>query len=127
MNVSLEVRDELIILHKVARNCLFKTCWENEYLQLHINFSKNVQTLPKSHMHIFNVSITKCAKFEECQPKDVRGLLNYTKQVPFMKTSAWHTPFISQIHFVQPVAKLCGDYVPKNIEELLVKAGCSSS
>jgi hypothetical protein len=86
------------------------------------NFLKNVQTLPKSHMHIFNVCITtvqslkngslmvweelitqsrwrlfsknvtlfrklhshlqcvhnNCARFEECQPKGVRGL-DYTK------------------------------------------------
>ena len=37
---------------------LFKTCWKNDQVQLHVNFTKNVRTLSKSHMHIFNVSIT---------------------------------------------------------------------
>jgi hypothetical protein len=33
-----------------------------------VNVSKNIRTLPKCHMHIFNVSITT-ARFEKCQPK----------------------------------------------------------
>jgi hypothetical protein len=41
-----------------------------------VNFSK-CPKLPKSHMYIFNVSITT-ARFEECQPKDVGGV-DYTK------------------------------------------------
>jgi CDP-diacylglycerol pyrophosphatase len=31
---------------------------KNDLVQLHVNFSKKVRTLPKIHMHIFNVSIT---------------------------------------------------------------------
>jgi phenolic acid decarboxylase len=60
--------------------CLFKTCWKNDQVQLYVNFSKNYRTLPKSHMHIFDVSIynNNCARFEECQLKGVRGV-DYTK------------------------------------------------
>jgi hypothetical protein len=47
-------------------------------VQLHVNFSNSVCDLPESHMHIFNVSITTVSRFEECQPKGVRGV-NYTK------------------------------------------------
>jgi hypothetical protein len=42
-----------------------------------LNILKSVQTLPKSHVHIFIVSIIT-AKFEECRPKDMRGV-DYTK------------------------------------------------
>jgi hypothetical protein len=41
-----------------SRYDLFKTCWKKDLVQLHVIFSKNVQTLPKSHMHVFNVFIT---------------------------------------------------------------------
>jgi hypothetical protein len=54
-NVSLKVWEEMITQ---SRGSLFKTCWKNDQVQLHGNFSKNVQIFPKSHMHIFNVSIT---------------------------------------------------------------------
>jgi CDP-diacylglycerol pyrophosphatase len=54
-NVNLKVWEELIT-QSVCH--LFKTCWKNNYVQLHVNLSKNVTTLPKIHMHIFNVSIT---------------------------------------------------------------------
>jgi hypothetical protein len=49
---------------------------QNMLEKLHVNFSKNVLTLPETHMHIFNVSIIT-ARFEECQPKGVRGV-DYT-------------------------------------------------
>jgi hypothetical protein len=32
-------------------------CWKNGQIQLHENFSNSIHTLPKSQMHIFNVSI----------------------------------------------------------------------
>jgi hypothetical protein len=35
-----------------------KTCWKNDQVQLYINFSKKVRTLPNSNMLIFNMSIT---------------------------------------------------------------------
>jgi hypothetical protein len=52
---SLEVRKEFITQ---SRHHLFKTCWKNYQVQLHVNFSKNDQTLLNSQMHVFNVSIT---------------------------------------------------------------------
>jgi hypothetical protein len=45
-------------------------------VQLLVNFSENIQALPKSHMHIFHESVS--VKFEECQPKGVRGV-DFTK------------------------------------------------
>jgi hypothetical protein len=54
-NFSQKVWEELITQ---SRCHLFKTCWNNDKAQLHVNFSKNVRKLPKSHMHIFNVSMT---------------------------------------------------------------------
>jgi hypothetical protein len=53
-----------------------KHAGKNGQVQLHVNFLKNVRTLPKSHMHILNVSI-RSAKFEECHLKYVRGV-DYT-------------------------------------------------
>ena len=60
-NVSLKAWEELITQNRCR---LFKTCWKNDQVQLHVNFSKNVQILPKSHMHIIKVSITtvQCLK-----------------------------------------------------------------
>jgi hypothetical protein len=54
-NVNQKVWEELITQ---SRCRLFKTCWKNYLVQLRVNFSKNVRTLPKSHTHIFNMSMT---------------------------------------------------------------------
>jgi CDP-diacylglycerol pyrophosphatase len=43
---------------------------ENDKVQLDVNFSKNVRTLPKSHMHIFNVSITIVQGLKNVSLKD---------------------------------------------------------
>jgi hypothetical protein len=62
----------------------------NDHVQLHVNFSKNVQTLPKkSHAYLQCVH-NNCAKFEECQSKGVSG-------IPHSK---------SWMHFVQPGQKI---------------------
>jgi hypothetical protein len=49
------VWEELISIHKVA---VYSKHVGKMTVELHVNYSKNVRTLPKSHMHIFNVSIT---------------------------------------------------------------------
>jgi hypothetical protein len=51
---GLEMWKELITQ---SRDRLFKTCWKNYKVPLHVYFSKNVRTLLKSHIHIFNVLI----------------------------------------------------------------------
>jgi hypothetical protein len=61
-NVTKKVWEELM---KQSRcRLVFKICWKNYYIELDVIFSKNVWTLPESHMHIFNVSITtmQCLK-----------------------------------------------------------------
>jgi hypothetical protein len=56
----------VIIIHKEGANSNSKHA--GILVQLHVNFSENVRTLPKSHMHIFNMSITTMQRFEElCQ------------------------------------------------------------
>jgi hypothetical protein len=67
-NVSLKVWKELITQSRYHK---FKTCWKNDYryVQLHVNILKNIETLLKSHMLIFNVSITTVQSLENISPK----------------------------------------------------------
>jgi hypothetical protein len=53
-----------------SRYHLCKICWKNDYVQLYVNFSNSTNTIPKSHMHIFNVSIVA-----------VQGLKNVSRKV----------------------------------------------
>jgi hypothetical protein len=78
-NANLEVWEELITQRRFH---LFKTCWKNDKIQLHVN-SENVRALLKSHMHIFNVPITIVQSFENVSLK-VRAV-DCKKQVPYMK------------------------------------------
>jgi hypothetical protein len=65
-NVSLKVWEEFITQ---SRYPLFTNCWKIDKVQLHVNFSKKARTLPKSHMHIFNVSITTVQSLENISLK----------------------------------------------------------
>jgi hypothetical protein len=78
-NVSQKVWKEWI---KQSRCHLFKIWWKNDLVvQLHVNFSKNIWTLPKSCMHNFNVSIAA-----------VQGVKNVSQKVwkEFFTQSRWH-------------------------------------
>jgi hypothetical protein len=54
-------KDELIIQ---SMYCLFKTCWKNDLVQLHLHVFKNVRKFPKKQMHIFDVSVTTVLNLE---------------------------------------------------------------
>jgi hypothetical protein len=47
-----------------CRHALFTTCQKNDKVQLHVIFFEKSQTLPNSHMQIFNVSITTVLSLE---------------------------------------------------------------
>jgi hypothetical protein len=75
-NVSLKAWQKLITQ---SRCRLFNTCWKNDSVQLHGNFSKNVRihTSKKSHAYLQCVH-NNYARFEECQLKGAGGV-DYTK------------------------------------------------
>jgi hypothetical protein len=92
-----------------SRCRLFKTCWKNDKVQLHVNFSTNVRTLLKSHMHIFNVSITTVQDLKNVSLKVWEELITQSRypikdaSPPGIYPSISHMHFM---HFVQPGQKL---------------------
>jgi hypothetical protein len=69
-----------------------------------IHFLKNVETLPKTHMHIFKESVTTVQSLENVSFKVSEELITQSKYIPHMKTPrAFIT--INQMHFVQPSQK----------------------
>jgi hypothetical protein len=113
-NVSLKVWEELITQ---SRCHLFKTCWKNDKVHLNVNFSKNLWTLPKCHMLIFNVSITTMQGLKNVSKRCGRSWSH--KVGTLLKTPTClptHPPIrppgihhsISRMHFVQPGQNLSG-------------------
>jgi hypothetical protein len=67
---------------------LSKTCWKNEWVQLHVNSSNSVHNHSESHMHIFNVSITTVQGFKNVS-------LNVWEEL--ITQSWWQVPFNSNM------------------------------
>jgi hypothetical protein len=104
--VCQEVWEELI---SQSRYHLFKTCWKNDQVQLHVNFSKKFWTLPKSNVHIFIVFITVqlCRVWRMFLSLKVWEELFTRSRYTILRCPPG-IRHISQMHFLLPDQKLVG-------------------
>jgi hypothetical protein len=77
---------------------IFKTCWKNDKVYLHVNFSNNLWALSKCSMHIFNMSRITLQSFKNFSLKLWENLVTQSSYCLFK--TCWENDYVQiLVHF----------------------------